>query len=555
MSTLLFARKSCLVSICVLIAGCTAGGRSRSPDVLQPVAPAGASATDLGDLHHAVSTSNAEAQRAFDQGLTLVYAFNHDEAIRSFKRALELDPNLAMAHWGIALALGPNYNIDVDPPREKMAFEEIHKAHALSKHASEPERDYIAALAARYSDDAKADLKKLASDYKEAMKGLSSRYQDDLDAATLYADSMMVLRPWKLWTHDHKPVEGTEEIVATLERVLKRNPNHVGANHLYIHATEGSAHPERAMEAAGRLPGLAPGAGHLVHMPSHVYVRVGEYEAAATSNEAAIAADQNYLKGSDAQGVYPMMYYSHNIHFLAFANTMNGRFAEAKKAAEQLSAHVGPHVKDMPMLEGFMPTPTVVLVSFHRWDEMLRQSAPEPGRQITAAMWHFGRGVAYAATGKIDEARQEREKFVAAKKAVPEGTMYGLLNTAAGVFAVAEPFLDARLALATNDRKGAVERLQAAVQAQDALTYAEPPDWYVPVRATLGAVLLQDGEPAKAEEVFRADLEQNPRSGRSLFGLRESLKAQGKNYAAQQVDAELQAAWKNADGALTIDGL
>src|ERR1700694_4948575 len=322
--------------------------------------------TGLGSMHHPVSTTSAEAQRFFDQGLALVYAFNHDEAVRSFKRAAELDPQMVMADWGMALALGPNINLDVDPQREKAAYEAVQRALSLSANAPENERAYIEALAKRYSIDPKADLKKLAVDYKNAMGELIKRYPDDLDAATLYAESAMDLRPWQLWSADGKPAEGTEEIVAVLESVLRRNPNHPGAIHYYIHAVEASPHPERALAYAPKLPQLMPMAGHLMHMPAHIYARTGDYENAALSNVHAAAADEAYIKAGGLQGIYPLMYYSHNLHFLAIAYSMEGRFTDAMRATKQLEANVSPHLKDMPMLEGFMTVTPLLLVGFNR---------------------------------------------------------------------------------------------------------------------------------------------------------------------------------------------
>jgi tetratricopeptide (TPR) repeat protein len=509
----------------------------------------------LGSHHHPVSTKNAEAQRFFDQGLTFIYAFNHDEAARSFRRAAELDPQLAMAYWGVALAVGPNYNLPADPEQRKEAYDAVQKALKLAPQASEAEQAYVAALAKRYSDDPKADLAKLAVAYKEAMGELAKRYPDDLDAATLYAESAMNLRPWELWTVDGKPQEGTLEIVATLESVLRRNPNHPGANHYYIHAVEASPHPEWALPCAERLKTLAPATGHLVHMPAHVYMRVGDYAEAARANEKAVAADQAYIKSRKVTGVYAMMYYSHNIHFLAVARAFEGRHADAVTAADQLAAHVGPHVKDMPMLEGFLATPTLVRARARRWDELLKAPAPAEGLNITRSMWHFGRGLAHAAAGRADEAAKERKAFLEAKKAVPADAMYSDRNKAQSVLTVAEALLAARVALARQDRRAAVELLRSAVEAEDLLKFVEPPDWYLPVRETLGAVLLAGGEHAEAEKVFRADLVKNPRNGRSLLGLRECLKAQGKGRAAQWIDAEFRAAWKNADTEIRVEDL
>jgi tetratricopeptide (TPR) repeat protein len=502
----------------------------------------------LGTHHHPVATTKREAQRFFDQGLTLLYAFNHDEAVRSFRRAAELDPQLAMAWWGVALALGPNYNLPhVDPAQTKAAYDALQKALRLADGAPEPERDYIKALAARYSADPKADGKQLLQAYAKAMRQLAQRYPDDLDAATLSAESAMNLRPWKLWSPDGKPAEGTEEIVRVLESVMRRNPDHPGANHYYIHAVEASPSPERALPSAHRLATLVPAAGHLRHMPAHIYMRVGDYEAAARANEKAIEVDRAYLKASGAKGVYPLMYFSHNIHFLAVARATQGRFADAKKAADALVAHVGPHVKDMPMLEGFLPTPTLVLVRFRRWDDVLAGPRPDPKLLVTTALWHFARGTAYAARGKIDDAAKEQKAFLAARDLVPAEAMYSEWNTARGVLEVAQGVLAARIAIARKDATAAIEFLKKAVAAEDALHYGEPPDWFLPVRETLGGALLQNGDAAQAEKVFRADLERNRLNGRSLFGLVASLRAQKRDHAARMVQLQFQRAWKEAD--------
>jgi hypothetical protein len=502
----------------------------------------------LGNLHHPVATGSAEAQKFFDQGLTLLYAFNHDEAARSFARAAQLDPNLAMAYWGLALVKGPNYNLDADDEQWKAAHAALRKALELSDRAPEPERAYVRALAKRYSADPKADRAKLALAYKEAMAELARRYADDLDAATLYAESAMNLRPWKLWTPDGKPAEGTAEILTVLEAVLRRNPNHPGANHYYIHAIEASPYPERGLPCALRLPGLVPAAGHLVHMPAHIHMRVGDYALAARCNEQAIAADRAYIKRYDVKGVYPMMYYPHNIHFLAAAHCFQGRAADARKAADQLAAHVGPHVAQMPMLEGFLLMQPVVLVRFNRWEDVLAAQLPDEKRQLTRAAWHFARALAFLARGQTREARRERRQFLERKRALPGDAKVSDWNTAQGVLGIAEAVLDAKTALARDDRPRALELLRRAVRMEDALNYGEPPDWMLPVRETLGAVLLLGGDAAEAEKVFRAGLAQYPRSGRCLLGLRESLKAQKKDHAARLLAEEFRAAWQNADG-------
>jgi tetratricopeptide (TPR) repeat protein len=502
----------------------------------------------LSDLHHPVSTKNAEAQAFFDQGLRLLYAFNHDEAKRSFQRAADIDPELAMAHWGMALSVGPNYNADANAEQLKAAYQSIQKALKLAPNASAPEQGYIQALTKRYSDDPKAEKPMLALAYKTAMGELSKRYPDDLDAATLYAESAMNLRPWDLWSLEGDPREGTEEIVRVLESVLRRNPDHIGANHYYIHAVEASRTPERALEAARRLGGLAPGAGHLVHMPAHIYHRVGDYAAAADSNEKAAAVDLQYILVHKVHGIYPMMYYSHNLHFLAVAHGMQGRYADAKKAADQLAAHVGPHVKDMPMLEGFLPTPTLIAIRFRRWDDIMKLPEPAKEQAINRSIWHFARGLAAAQRNDVAGAGKELQAFNELFSALPKEAMLGPRNSAQAVLTIPKKMLSAQLNLARDPKDAeAIELLQQAITAEDALNYMEPADWYLHVRETLGGVLLRAGRAKEAEQVFRADLERHRRNGRSLFGLMKSLEAQGKMYEAQMVRQQFDAAWRNAD--------
>lgn len=517
----------------------------------------------LGDANHPVSTTNQQAQLFFNQGLALVYGFNHDEAVRSFQRAAELDPKLAMAHWGIALALGPNINMPVDAEHEKAAYEAVQKARSLSSGASEPERAYIDALTTRYSNDPKADLSKLDVAYKNAMAELARRFPDDLDAATLYAESLMDLRPWQFWSSNGKPAEGTDEMVAVLESVLRRSPDHLGANHYYIHAVEASQHPEWALPSAQRLKVLAPAAGHLVHMPAHIDIRTGYYEAAARSNAYAAEADRQYFKATGEQGMYPMMYYSHNLHFLAVASSMQGRYQDAKRAADQLNEHMGGYIREggpmieamLPMLEVFTPTPTLMMVRFRRWDEILKSPQPDSKLVFTSALWHFARAMAYASTGKLDSAEKEQQQVVSAVKAFPPNAMYGGFNRASTVFGIAEGVLNARIAMAKGDKRSSIASLRKAVELEDSLNYDEPEDWYIPVRESLGGVLILSGEFAEAEKVFRAELQKHARSGRALFGLRESLKAQGKKLAADFAGMEFEAAWKNADTNLRIEDL
>jgi len=507
----------------------------------------------LGNLNHPVSTQNAEAQKFFNQGLTLIYGFNHEEARRSFERAAQLDPKLAMAHWGIALAVGPNYNeAEIDPSRLLAADRALEKAHELAANASENERDYIDALAKRFQ--LKTDLKKCAVEYKDAMAALHKKYPDDVDAAVLYADSLMNLTPWQLWTKDGKPTEFTTEIVATLEDAIKRQPDHIGANHLYIHAVEASRAPGRALPSADKLGNLAPAAGHLVHMPSHIYIRTGDYEAAAKANEDAAKVDLDYIQRAGVKGMYPAMYYSHNLHFLVEAYNRQGNYDAAVASAKRLANNVSGHIKEMPMLEGFLPSVTFVQLRFNRWDEILRLPEPAKEMPVTNALWHYARGVALAGKGQIADAQKERDVFTKSAKGLPGETPFGL-NTASSVLKLAEHSLDARIAAAKGDRKAAVEHWRKAVAAQDGLNYDEPPGWYYPARESLGAALLIGGNAAEAEKVFRKDLEENPHNGRSLFGLAESLKKQGQAQAAQKAQREFEAAWKNATTKLRIEDL
>jgi len=499
----------------------------------------------LGNLHHPVSTANPEAQAFFDQGLRLIYAFNHDEAARSFRRAAELDPKLAMAYWGIAEAVGPNYNDPASHERFKQAHDAIQKAVDLSANASPSERAYIAAMAKRFPGDAAADRKKAAEDYHDAMREVMKAFPDDVDAATLFAESGMNLHPWGLWHPDGTPEVGTQEIVATLESVIRRDPNHLGAIHYYIHAVEASATPERALAGANRLASLAPAAGHIVHMPAHVYIRTGDYEAAVKTNEEAAAVDRAYIKATGAQGIYPMMYYSHNLHFIAMCASMNGNYPEARKNAELLAANVGPHVKEMP-LEGFMTIPLAVNLRFHRWEDILKMPQPDPELKALTGFWHFARGMAFAGTGKVSEAEAEYKVVSDAEVATPPDLIFNspINNKTKDILKIAENVLGAKIALAKKDVPTAIGKLQAAVAVQDTLKYDEPPDWFFPVRESLGAVLLMNGDPAGAEKVFRADLDRNLRNPRSLFGLREALKAQGKDYDAGFVQDEFKASWK-----------
>lgn len=541
------------VAVALAATGVIAQDHQHQPGAT-PAAPP-ALLAGLGHHHHPIATKSPEAQRFFDQGLTLLYGFNHGQAIRQFQRAAELDPTSPMPLWGIALAYGPNINdFEMDRDRAKTADEYVRKAQALSAAGSARERAYIEALATRYSSSPEADLKKLQVDYKDAMASLAKTYPDDLDAQVLYAESLMDLRPWQLWTREGKPSDVTDEVVRVLEGVLKRDPLHPGANHYYIHTMEGSPSPEKALASARRLETLVPAGGHLVHMPAHIYARTGRFVASANSNAAAAAVDEKYIKTTNTRvGIYPLMYYNHNIHFESYAASMAGQYARAKRTADKVAANLGPILADMPMLEGIMPQQYYVLLRFGKWDDVLAMPAPADSMPLTAAIRHFARGVALAGKHDRSSARSEQQAFEDGSAKIPAETPVGVLNTAGQLLAVARSLLAGRIAAAEGDGAGAIAHYRAAIAAEDLLTYDEPPTWYYPVRETLGAALLASGDAVGAERVFRDDLKFNPGNGRSLFGLWKALAKQRRTQAAAKARVDFLRAWAGADVTLRLD--
>jgi tetratricopeptide (TPR) repeat protein len=502
----------------------------------------------IGDLHHPVTTRTNPtlAQQFFDQGLTFVYAFNHDEAASSFRQAAQYDPGMAMAYWGIALALGPNINLPEDTDRGKMAYAAITKAKSLEANVSKPERDYIDALANRYASDGKMnDALQLA--YANAMRQVAHNNPSDPDAATLFAESMMDLHPWGLWTLDGKPVDGTPEIVATLEAVIAKYPDHIGANHYYIHAVEASDDPGRALTSAERLPKLAPAAGHLVHMPSHIYFRTGNYDASANANVAAIKADKVYLRERNPTGAYPMMYVPHNIQFLWMSYMAEGNSRGAFKASRELGDAVPlDTVRQMPAMESVTPSRYFTEARFSRWDAILKEPAPPADLTFTTAVWHYARGLAFAAKSRPDDALNENKKLDAIVAATPPDRIVGF-NSANRLLAMASATLAGEIDSANGRHEEAIKHLREAVAIQDSLNYEEPPAWYYPVRETLGMELLADGKTADAEQVFRDDLKQYPENGWSLNGLALCLRARNADDEAATVEARLKKAWAHAD--------
>jgi hypothetical protein len=507
---------------------------------------------NLGNYHRAIKSTNGEAQQFFDEGLTLLYGFNHAESFRSFELAGQKDPAAPMPHWGMSLALGTNINDIAPAERLKQAYAHLAEAQKRRAAGSEVEQGLVDALAKRYVADATGDQMPREQAYSDAMGALAKRFPDDLDVATLYAESLMNLRPWRLYTKAGTPEPGTDAIVAALERVMAANPNHPGANHYYIHAVEASTTPERAVAASGRLETLVPGAGHLVHMPAHIYIRTGQYARSAKSNADAAAVDEKYIKATGASGLYPMMYYTHNVQFESAAAMFAGHFAQARAAAQRTVKMVDPVADQMLMIEPFAAMELVVLARFGRWEPILEAKAPAPSRTVQTALYHFARGAALAGTGKPAEADAELAALKAVAVKIPKDGMVGASNTGGDVAAVAIADLTARIAEAKGDRAGAIKAYTAAVAAEDRLGYNEPPDWLIPERERLGALLLAAGRHAQAEKVFRADLEKNIGNPRSLYGLFRSLDAR-KNPAATQAKADFDKAWTGADVTLTDD--
>jgi hypothetical protein len=505
----------------------------------------------LGTHTFPVTTRSRQAQLFVNQGVNLAYGFNHAEAGRAFSEAARLDPGCAMAYWGQALVLGPNINVPMTPEDEPKAYELAQKAVKLKAKATPRERAYIDALAHRYSGK-KEDRAARDRAYADAMRDVARRFPLDLDAATMYAEALMDLRPWNYWSRDGQPYAETGEIVATLEKVLAKNPGHPGANHYYIHAVEATRTPERAEAAADRLLKLMPGAGHMVHMPSHIYQRVGRYADAAASNEAAVQADEDYIAQCRAQGIYPMAYYPHNIHFLWFAATAEGRSATAIEAARKTAAQVTDEALDkVPILASFRVVPWYALTRFGKWDDMIAQSPPPDRFLYLKGNWHYARGLAFVAKGRLDEADKELAEVrrIAADKAL-DYTLFSP-NTAAAIFAPAPEVLAGELAARRKDYDAAISHLERAVRLEDSLVYTEPSEWHYPPRHALAAVLLAAGRAKEAETVYWDDLSRNRDNGWSLFGLAESLRAQGKKDEAAAVQARFDKAWARADVKLT----
>jgi tetratricopeptide (TPR) repeat protein len=536
------------ISLCALLWACGGATTRSAQPAAEPAAKPPELLAGLGVHQRAVTTSSPEAQRYFDQGLALIYGFNHDAAVRSFEHALALDPACAMCAWGKATALGPNINLPLGPDVAPAAYAAAQQAQSLAPMATPVEQELIAAVAARYTETYSADRAALDLKYANAMREVRRRHPEDVDVAVLTAEALMNLYPWSYWTADAKPKEHTLELLGLLEWAMEREPTHLGANHYYIHAVE-EHFPERAEPVADRLVSLAPDAGHLVHMPGHIYYRVGRYQDAAKVNVSAISADEAYFARCRPGDFYRAAYYPHNIHFLWAAAATEGQSTEALSTARSLAAKVEEFHTELPLVEEFLAIPMLTLVRFGKWDAVLGEPAPPAGRSYQGAIWHYARGVAFARTKRTAEADAELASVRAAVKdrANEELLLAGSTASAAALLAIGEAHLAGELAAAKGDTNAAVAALERAVSLQDALTYMEPPPWYFPTRQALGAVLLDAGRAKEAEAVYRADLAEWPKNGWSLFGLSRALAAQQKADEAAWTEQGFERAWARAD--------
>lgn len=511
---------------------------------------------DLGEHRRTVTTQSPEAQAFFDQGLILTYGFNHDEAARSYAKAGALDPSCAMCWWGAAYTMGPNYNMPMLRDRAPAAWDALQRAQQAAAGASPVEQALIAALAKRYKGPEyvdPAEMQAYNQAYAEAMRQVAQQFPDDFDVQVLFAESLMNLNPWQLWTPAGQPAPGTEEIVATLEAVLDQASNHPGANHYYIHTMEASPQPQKAEAAADRLGQLVPGAGHLVHMPAHIYQRIGRYADASEANRRAAEVDLKYLESVDPPGYYGM-YVAHNYGFLAYSAAMEGRSAESLEAARNAAQQMPPDmVTMMPGMDFFVAEPLLVMVRFGHWDQLLAEPKPDPKYPVLSALWHHGHGMALAATGKTAEAKDDLAAIEQLAQTIPEDLLAGL-NSGRMVLELAAKVLEARIA-ELEKSPDAIALWQAAVSMEDQLAYNEPADWFYPTRHYLGAALLDAGKAKEAIEVYQADLLDHPHNGWALFGLWQAQVAAKQNGKAKQTKAKFEQAWQRADITLTRTGL
>ena len=507
----------------------------------------------MGDHHFDVSLDDTLAAKYFNQGIMLTYGFNHKEAERSFRQVAELQPDHPMAWWGIALVQGPNLNLPMLPDAIPVAWEAMQKAQELKSNGTQREQDYINALAKRYAENPPEDRTQLDSAYAQAMGKVVEKHPEDLEAQVLYAESLMDLHPWDFWNKEGEAKPWTPKIMALLERIIEKNPDHPMANHLYIHVSEASPNPEKALESAKRLGNAVPGAGHLVHMPAHTYIRVGMYHEGSEANERAIESDNEYVSQCHQQGMYPLGYMPHNHHFLWATATLEGRKKRSLEAAQSTFEHVDTNMMRQPgmgLLQHFWTIPMYGNVRFGEWDEILSTPKPDEDLLYPRGVWHYAQGMASVATDQVDNARQHLDylKTIAANDSLKTVI---IMNHAYDLMQIATRVLEGEIAAKNNAYDQAVALLEEAIAIEDELLYNEPPDWFFPVRHNLGTVLLDAEKPIEAEQVFRDDLKEFPKNGWALFGLHQSLIAQGRENEAQQIKTQFDEVWKYADIKLT----
>jgi tetratricopeptide (TPR) repeat protein len=527
----------------ILITGCNSKDELKNRNA--PLLP------NLGSFEYEVTTKSDLAQKYFNQGLILSYGFNHLEAFRSFNEAAEIDSSFAMAYWGMALVLGPNINAAMESSDIKTAYEAVQKAAEYSKGVTKKEQEFISALSKRYSNVELEDRTSLDSAYAKAMSQLARKYPKDTEAGTLYAESIMDLHPWDYWLKDGTPQGWTDEIITQLENVLEINPEHPGANHLFIHTIEASKNPERGLINADRLRTLIPGAGHLVHMPSHIYIRVGKYHEGTLANQMAVKSDEAYLTQCNQQGLYPMGYYPHNYHFLWATATLEGRSALANDAALKTSSKPADSLLSVcgyQTLQHYKAIPYYAYVRFGKWDDILKAAAPLDEHPYPKGVWHYARGMALIANNHLDKAKEESNKLEKLKNLgdVNDLTIWGI-NSAGNLLKIASEVLLGEIAAKEKNYNKAIEHLSKAVELEKLLLYDEPPTWFYPVRHNLGAILIEAGKFAEAEKIYNEDLDEFPENGWALFGLIQSLKKQNKNNEVIEVEKRFKTAWQFAD--------
>lgn len=529
-----------LISLLLLITGCSHETVKQAPLF-----------TNLGTLNFPITTNSELAQKYFNQGIILAYGFNHEEAFRSFEEAARLDTSCAMAYWGMAYVLGPNINLPMDAAVVHTAHEAIQKAISLLDNETPKEKDFVMALTKRYSSEVLEDRSSLDQAYCDAMRGLVNKYPEDLDAATMFAESIMDVHPWDYWLKDGTPKPWTPELLSILESVIKRKADHHGANHLYIHAVEASKNPHRGLASADMLKFLAPGAGHLVHMPAHIYIRVGNYHEGSLANIRAVKSDEEYINQCNQQGFYPISYYPHNYHFLWATATLEGDSKTAIDAAIKTSQKPPDSLLNVcgyETLQHFAAIPLYAYVTFGKWDDILNYKQPQDERPYMQAVWHYARSMAFIAKNNLEEAEKEIAHLenLRFNKTIEDLTIWGI-NSAGQLIKVAYEVAKGEMEAKKKIFPEAISYLKKAVELEDQLRYDEPPTWFYPCRQNLGAVLIEAGKYADAEKVYRENLSEIPDNGWGLFGLHQALLKQNKTEEAAEVEKRFKEAWKFAD--------